>query len=479
LLGASVSVGGTALLAGALLPFRDHLDNATSGLAFLVPLTVGTAIGGVSAAAAGVVVGFVAYNALFTLPYGTLAVAHVPDAVGLVVYSVVGAVTAVIVSLHQREVEAARRREVEAVTLSQMSRSLISGVELEEVLRPMVRRSRQLFGLRTALVVLPAGYLQEEFVVAEGDPLTWHLGEEGPQFDEADARMVPLRIDDSVIGWFVAAGAVGSAELRVLQGFADQAALAVNRTSLVEDATRVQALEQADELRSALMRSVSHDLRTPLASITAAAEDLADPDLHLAAQDREVLAVTIAEESRRLDKLVGDLLNVSRMESGRLEVHPQVVDLADLIESAVSGRVEQQVGIDVGREELLVRADPVLIGQVLQNLIENAVRFSPEGTRPLVTARRGEGAVEVVVCDRGPGVMPSERDRIFELFYSPTDGEGSRASGVGLAICEAFVAAHSGRIWVEDTPAGGATFVFTLPLAMAPPEERPEGGTYV
>jgi two-component system sensor histidine kinase KdpD len=264
---------------------------------------------------------------------------------------------------------------------------------------------------------------------------------------------------------------VGSAEFRVLQGFADQAALAVNRTSLVEDATRVQALEQADELRSALMRSVSHDLRTPLASITAAAEDLADPDLHLESEDRQVLAVTIAEESRRLDKLVGELLDVSRIESGRLEVHPQVVDLADLIESAIAGRVQEQVQIDVGRDELLVRADPVLIGQVLQNLIDNAVRFSPPGLRPLVTARLGVGAVEVAVCDRGPGVMPAEGDQIFELFYSPTDGEGSRASGVGLAICEAFVAAHGGRIWVEDTPGGGATFVFTLPLALAPPEQ--------
>ena len=470
-LGAAVAVGGTAVLAGALLPFRDHLDNATSGLAFLVPLTVGTALGGVPAALGGVLVGFVAYNALFTLPYGTLAVAHVPDVVGLVVYSVVGALTAVIVSLHQREVEAARRREVEAVTLSDMSRSLISGVELEEVLRPMVRRSRQLFGLRAALVVLPAGYLPDEFVVAEGDPLTWRLHEGGPRFDDDDARVMPLRIDDSVIGWFVAAGLVGPAELRVLQGFADQAALAVNRTSLVEDATRVQALEQADELRSALMRSVSHDLRTPLASITAAAEDLADPDLPLGSEDRQVLAITIAEESRRLDKLVGELLDVSRIESGRLEVHPQVVDLADLIESAIAGRVQEQVQIEVGRDELLVHADPVLIGQVLQNLIDNAVRFSPSGQRPVVTARRGDDAVEIAVSDRGPGVLRAERDHIFELFYSPTDGEGSRASGVGLAICEAFVAAHDGRIWVQDTPGGGATFVFTLPLAAAPPEE--------
>lgn len=473
-----MAVGGTALLAAALLPFRDHLDNATSGLAFLVPLTVGTAIGGPPAAVAGVVVGFVAYNALFTLPYGTLAVAHVPDVVGLVVYSIVGALTALIVSLHQREVEAARRREVEAVTLSAMSRSLISGVGLEEVLRPMVRRSRQLFGLRAAMVVLPADPADEGVAVAEGDPLVWHVDGDGrPRFDEVDTQVMPLRIDDGVIGWMVVAGRVGPDESRVLQGFADQAALAVNRTALVADATRVQALEQADELRSALMRSVSHDLRTPLASITTAAEDLADPGLGLLPDDRKVLAVTIAEESRRLDKLVGELLDVSRIESGRLEVHPQVMDLADLVESAIGGRA-QQVQIDIGREEMLVAVDAVLIGQVLQNLIDNALRFSPHGLPPRVTARRDGDEIEVAVSDRGPGVTPAERDRIFEVFYSPSDGEGSRASGIGLAICEAFVVAHGGRIWVQDTAGGGATFVFRLPLAAGPPEDRPVAQTH-
>jgi two-component system sensor histidine kinase KdpD len=245
---------------------------------------------------------------------------------------------------------------------------------------------------------------------------------------------------------------------------------------LVESATRVQLLEEADRLRSALMRSVSHDLRTPLASITAAAEDLSEPDLALASEDRRVLATTIADESRRLDRLVGDLLDVSRIESGRLEVHAQIIDIADLIVSSLGSQRDRFV-LDLGNEELLVSADPLLIGQVLRNLVDNACRFGAAGTPPSISAKRGDGAVAVAIADHGPGVTEAERGRIFEVFYSPSDGPQSRASGVGLAICSGFVAAHGGSIWVEDTPGGGATFAFTLPAAAAPPDERVEVGT--
>jgi len=467
IVGSVISVGGTGALALLLLPFRDHLDNATSGLAFLVPLVLGAAWGGPGAAAAGVAAGFVAYNALFTLPYGTLAVTHLPDVVGLLVYSLVGALTAAIVTLHQREVDSARRREVEALTLAEMSRSLISGVELDAVLRPMVRGARQLFGLRAAMVLLPGSTSGAEVVVAEGDSLSPTSHDNGvPPFHTAsDVRAFALRVDDTNVGWLIVAGEVDVSEVRVLQAFADHAALAVNRTALVAHATRVQVLEEADRLRSALMRSVSHDLRTPLASITAAAEDLNEPGLALGAEDRRVLASTIATESRRLDRLVGDLLDVSRIESGRLEVHPQIVEIADLVFSALGETPQSDVEVMLGPEPLLVRADPVLIEQVLRNLIDNALRFSPAGTCPRVTATRRDGVVSVAVADHGPGVTATERSRIFEVFYSPMDGEGSRASGVGLAICQGFVAAHGGNIWVDETLGGGATFMFTLPAA--------------
>ena len=480
-MGSAVSFAGTAVLALTLLPFRDHLDNATSGLAFIVPLVVGAALGGVVAAVTGVISGFVAYNMLFTLPYGTLAVAHPPDVVGLVVYSLVGALTAVTVTLYQREVEAARRRELEAVTLSEMSRSLISGVGLDAVLRAMVRRARELFGLRTAAVVLPRSPARGELVVVEGDPPDWWTADDAGGGDgllrsaAADVQSIRLRVDGVTIGWFLVAGDVGASERRVLESFADQAALAINRTALVEHATRVQVLEGVDRLRSALMRSVSHDLRTPLASIRAAAEDLSDPELGLLADDRVLLAATIAQESRRLDRLVGDLLEVSRLEAGHLEVHPQVVEVTDLVESAVGTRSEPRLEVDIGPDLLLVRVDPVLIEQVLRNLIENAQRFTPVGQPLEIRARCAGDEVIVSVADHGPGVTQQEQSRVFEPFYSPANGETPRGSGLGLAICHGFIAAHGGRIWVEPTPGGGATFAFTLPAAPGPPSDVQRG----
>jgi K+-sensing histidine kinase KdpD len=235
------------------------------------------------------------------------------------------------------------------------------------------------------------------------------------------------------------------------------------RERLAEEATRVAVLEQVDVQRAALLRSVSHDLRTPLSVIQAVTSDLRAG----AGYDdttRDELLDLVLDEAQRLDRIVANLLSLSRIEAGSLHPERQAVVLGELAATCASrlARLFRRVSIklDIADDLPLVDADYTQIDQVLTNLLENATRHAPPGTTILVGAHRRDGLVEVFVDDEGPGVPEGERERIFEPFWH---GAESTSSGIGLAICRAMIEAHGGTIRVEAPAGGGARFVFTLP----------------
>ena len=251
------------------------------------------------------------------------------------------------------------------------------------------------------------------------------------------------------------------AELRSL--YEEVRAIGAERSRLADEAARVELLEHIDSQRSALLRSVSHDLRTPLATIRAVASDLRDGTVYDEDTRTELLA-TVCDEVERLDRLVANLLSLSRVEAGALRPERQAVPFDELVIDRVRrlARMFRQVRVDVRlADRPLVDGDYTQLDQVLTNLLENAARHAPQGSTVRVDGCRRDGMLEVRVSDEGAGVAEWEVDRIFEPFRR---GEGSTSSGVGLAICKAIVEAHGGRIWVERTAGGGATFVFTLPV---------------
>jgi K+-sensing histidine kinase KdpD len=233
---------------------------------------------------------------------------------------------------------------------------------------------------------------------------------------------------------------------------------------VAEAASRVAVLEQVDKQRIALLRSVSHDLRTPLATIRAVATDLRDANVHDEAT-RQQLLKSVSDEAERLDRLVGNLLNMSRIEAGSMHVDDQAVDLAEVVElaalrlSPVMSRV--QLEVEVEPKVPFVTGDPVLLDEVVSNLLENAARYAPAGSAVVVRlAAPDDGSVMLQVCDHGPGVADADLDRVFEPFWRGAD---SRSSGLGLAIVRAVVDAHGGSIALQHTPGGGATFEVSLP----------------
>jgi two-component system sensor histidine kinase KdpD len=259
----------------------------------------------------------------------------------------------------------------------------------------------------------------------------------------------------------------------LLDLFATQVASALERARLAEDAQRVQLQMQTERLRSSLLSSVSHDLRTPLAVITGAASALVDARPEVGPDVRRELSETIHEEAQRLNRLVRNLLDMTKITSGAMKVAKEWQPLEEVVGAAL-GRLNEllsgrPIDVRLPADLPLVPIDAVLIEQVFINILENAAKYTPKGSPIEISAARDEGSVVVSVKDRGPGIPKEHLDDIFAKFYRlPREGEGGGA-GLGLAICRGIVETHGGSIWAENREGGGASFSFTIPIEGTPP----------
>jgi two-component system sensor histidine kinase KdpD len=263
-------------------------------------------------------------------------------------------------------------------------------------------------------------------------------------------------------------GAFRAEDEHLLTTFVDQAALALERARLTDEAAQAAALAKSDELKSALLAAVSHDLRTPLASIKASATSLLDESVTWDVATRRDLLTAIDEETDRLALMVSNLLDLSRIEGGALRPQKAWYDLDELI-ADVRSRLEARttnhpLTAEIEPDLPLLRFDYVEIAQVLVNLIENALTYTPVGTAITIGAKRVDGAVEISVHDEGPGIPLERQARIFEKFFRARVGTVPMGTGIGLAISKGLVEAHGGKIGVESAPGAGTTFRFTLPL---------------
>jgi two-component system sensor histidine kinase KdpD len=489
-LGYAVAALGTAAVTAALLAVREDASKTNVVLAFLVVVVAAAAAGGLWPGLAAAVLGFLAFDFLFLPPYHTFIVNDRQDYVSLAVYLGIAVLVSYLVSALERRRRQAERREQETRRLYELSTSLVAHSSLEDTLNSVVRTVRSLFDLAGCAIVLPEGDDGKVRVAASDGEVPEALaanltaqvrGSGSGELQPGQALTVPMRAGSEPVGALVVvAGGPGSAvfgeaERRLLATFANQAALAVEQGRQEDQRARTRALEEIDRLRTALLNSVSHDLRTPLASIKASASSLLDPEVRWSDEQRREFLTTIDTEADRLTRLVHNLLDMSRIEAGALEPRCQEVSLGEVAGPVVRrARAASQQRIDVHLPDTLppVLADPVLLEQVLTNLLDNARRYA-EGSPIALVARAHGDTVELRVIDHGPGIPVPERERVFDQFYRlKAGGRRPEGTGMGLAICRGIIAALEGSLRVETTPGGGATFILSLPAARHPVEER-------
>jgi two-component system sensor histidine kinase KdpD len=440
----------------AALPFR--VSTTTAALAFVLAVTAAVLLGGPPAGVAASILSFLALNYFFTPPVGTFSVRKTQDLVALVVFVVVSLVVGALVSRATAQRHRAERREREARLLQHLGTRLISGETAEKVLES--------FG--GALVDLTAVDRYE--VHMEPD------GRTGPTVGEA-ATEVMLREDFPIVVGDHRAGVIrtytspngprlGDGERHLIRTFTAQLGLALEGTRLATVAQEAQVDAERSRLEAALLQSVTHDLRTPLASITASVTSLLDRDADIERDDRTDLLETIHQESARLDRLVGNLLDLTRLRAGALTPSKRPTSIEEVIEGVLARLEPVLRGHSLNvvlREDLPeVPIDVVQMDQALTNILENAAKYSPPRSQISVAAARWEDSVQVRIADQGTGIDPELRERVFEPFLR---GDGAvSGTGLGLAIAHAVVVAHGGSIWIENAPGGGTAVVFRLPL---------------
>lgn len=259
---------------------------------------------------------------------------------------------------------------------------------------------------------------------------------------------------------------------RELDTFSRQIALALERVRLAGDAEAARVSAETERLRNALLTSVSHDLRTPLAAITGAATTLLEGGPRVDEPTLKDLLESIRDEAARLNRLVQNLLQMTRLQSGELLLRREWHPLEEVIGAALERFGEQPVTLTVPRDLPLVPIDDVLIEQVIVNLLDNAAKYTGSDSPIRILASATDQAVTVEVADRGPGLPAGDETRVFEKFYRGA-GNGIQGTGLGLAICRGIIHAHGGRIWAQNLPEGGVAFLFTLPLTGSPPVSVP------
>lgn len=427
-----------------------------------------------------------AFNFVFVPPYYTYRIANAQYLLTFMALFIVGVVISTLAAQARDQAQAARRREAQTAALYELSRGLATAVEIEPIAEVVTRHIRQLFG-RESVLLLPGKQGLETWPASTGSGLAaseqavaaWVFehgqpaGQGTDTLTGVDGFYLPLKMTQVAIGVLIIHFTKVEARLlpeqqRLLEAFAGQAAQALERVQLTAKVRQAQLLQEAEKLQTALLNSISHDLRTPLASITGALSSLREDEAVLAETDRQTLLTTAWEQADRLNTLVGNLLDMTRLESGALRLRLEPSDLQDVIGVALI-QLTQRLGqrpiqVEVLEGLPLVPLDFVLIVQVLVNLLDNALKYSPPD-RPVtirVSLNPAEAVIEVI--DQGRGIPAEDLARIFDKFYRSQPPNGAGGTGLGLSISKGIIEAHQGRIWAENRPGVGTVVAIALPL---------------
>ncbi|GAA1751500.1 ATP-binding protein [Aeromicrobium alkaliterrae] len=443
LVGLAIALLGPMALTGLLLVTPDLHSLPSEAMLFMVVVVATALVGGlVPAVVAALVSGF-ALNFFFTPPLRTLTIATTDNAYALALFIAVAVAVSSVVDLAARRLAQAQRATAEADALSALAHGLLhAGQDVQGV----VERAREVFGLRGVAVVASDGTV----LVAAGDQ------------GQGETTRVDVDAETALV---FTGEALSPDQLRLMTAYAAHVRVLRERRVAAQESAERRALAEADRARAALLAAVSHDLRTPLASVKAAASSLRNDAIDWSPDDTEALLATIEEGADRLDALVANLLDMSRLEAGAVTSRSEPVELDTVVRVAVGA-----LGPDVA-ERVSVAVDPTvhawadagLLERVVENLVANAVRHTPGASTVRVDASASGARVLLRVVDTGPGIAAADRDRVFAPFQRLGDVPGGTGVGLGLAVARGLTESMAGSLTVDDTPGGGATFVIDLP----------------
>jgi two-component system sensor histidine kinase KdpD len=449
LVGILASAGAVVLVSAVVALLKPHVPVLSLGALYVLAVLPVAVFWGTALAAAVAVASMLAFNWFFLPPYHTFQLRDGSNWLALAVFLVVAFAVSALAARARARRDDAEQRRTEAHALAEAALDLLRGRTLDEELGHLAALTSGVLGIEGARL---------------------ELGERTPGEGEC---ALPVRVGLRVVATLLVdeeAVVDDAVRQRFVPSLAALLAVVAERSHLEAEALEAEALRRSDALKTALLRAVSHDLRSPLTAILASADALASPGLALEEEDRLGLAEAIRGEATRLDRVVEQLLDLSRLEAGTAEPHRELWHVDELVGQALTGlgADADRVQLEIPSDAPPVEVDAAQVERVLANLVENALRYSPAGSRVLVRAEHGATELRLHVVDRGPGLPAGERDALFQPFRR---GSGGRGSGLGLAIARGFAEANGGRLWAQDDPAGGH-LVLSLPLAERPAAVR-------
>lgn len=452
-----------SLLTSGLLVFLnkfEHVNNTTIALVFLLPVGISASIWGLFPGITAAIVSFLAFNFFFIPDLYTFEVKQTEDLIVLAAFLGVAIVLSELTGRVRRNLAAASAREYEAMRLYELNTLLTAAHNEQAATRILLDKIEQT--IRPDRV--------EILIESTPRPLLMFRGLPTDEISAQKPFVVPLQTARELIGeiriW--KNQQVLNTEERLLNIFATQSVLTIERIRLGEEARKSRVLEESDRLKTSLLSSVSHELRSPLAAIKASVSSLRSGEVEWESEARKELLTTVEEEIDHLNILVGNLLDMSRIEAGVLKPQRKPNILAEIV-SAVIGRMRTQtqkfqIAVEVSDELPLVNVDFVQMEQVFTNLITNSLKYSPVGSTINISASRRDSNYLLVILKNHSNPLPdSDLEKIFDKFYRLNPSDRVTGAGLGLSICKGIIEAHGGKIWVENLP-DGLAFNFTVPI---------------
>ncbi|WP_031512912.1 sensor histidine kinase [Streptomyces sp. NRRL F-5123] len=456
-------VAGPLLLTLLLTQWHPGMGQATDMLLFLA-LTVAAALtGGLLPALVCAVGGSLLLNYYFTRPTHSFTIAQPENIIAIVIFVMVGTAVASVVDLAARRTQQAARLRAEAEILSHLAGSVLRG---ESSLDALLERVRETFAMDSVVL------LERDDDNPASDAWTCAASVGAVPCVRPEDADVEVAVNDR-LSLALLGRVLPAADRRVLSAFAAQAAVVLDRKRLADEAGQARELAEGNRIRTALLAAVSHDLRTPLAGIKASVSSLRSADVAWSPEDEAELLAGIEDGADRLDHLVGNLLDMSRLQTGTVNPLIRELDLDEVVPRALGGVPDGSVTLDIPESLPMVAVDPGLLERSVANVVENAVKYNPPGEPVLVAASALGDRVEVRVADRGPGVPEDAKEQIFEPFQRYGDAPRGTGVGLGLAVARGFAEAMGGTLVAEDTPGGGLTMVLTLRAAAGGAPARP------